>query len=406
MSLTEHLDLRGGEVCWPEPSSDLPVASLPADLADVAIVGAGVMGAMLAERISGQGRSVVVLDRRPPAWGATAASTALVMWAADTPLSHLARTLGAAEAARRWKCVYAAVGELDERIRRLAIDCGWRARPEVYLAGTLLDEAGLQGEAKARQAAGLTSQFLDSKVLAERFGLPPRAGLVSDLAFEVDPVALTLGLLKCAVGRGAKLIWPVDVVAIASIRGGVSLTLADGRDVRARQVVLATGYEAARAYLPPAFELDSSFAIASAPGLAPLWRENALIWEASDPYLYARTTRDGRVIIGGADEDFADADRRDAMLSAKRQALTAQSGDLLGREGVEAECAWAATFGSSPDGLPAIGRAPGFDALWLASGFGGNGVSFASMAASLICASLDGVPAPDLECFAPDRFET
>ena len=76
MSLTEHLDLRGGEVCWPEPSSDLPVASLPADLADVAIVGAGVMGAMLAERISGQGRSVVVLDRRPPAWGATAASTA------------------------------------------------------------------------------------------------------------------------------------------------------------------------------------------------------------------------------------------------------------------------------------------------------------------------------------------
>lgn len=406
MSLTEHLDLRGGAVCWPEPSSDLPVASLPTDFVDVAIVGAGVMGAMLAERISGLGRSVVVLDRRPPAWGATAASTALVMWGADTPLSHLACTVGAEEAARRWRCVHAAVGDLDERVRRLAIDCGWRARPEVYLAGTLLDEGGLQVEAKARQVAGLPSQFLDSKALGERFGLPPRAGLISDLAFEVDPVALTLGLLKCAVGRGAKVVWPADVVVIEPKAGGVCLTLADGRTVLARQAVLATGYEAARAYLPPAFELGSSFAIASAPGLAPLWHENALIWEASDPYLYARTTRDGRVIIGGADEDFADPKRRDALLSAKRQTLTAQYGDLLGREGVVADCAWAATFGSSPDGLPAIGRPPGFDALWLASGFGGNGVSFASMASSLICASLDGDPAPDLECFAPDRFET
>ena len=38
----------------------------------------------------------------------------------------------------------------------------------------------------------------------------------------------------------------------------------------------------------------------------PAWPDDALVWEASDPYLYMRTTADGRVIIGGADEEDVD----------------------------------------------------------------------------------------------------
>ncbi len=77
---------------------------------------------------------------------------------------------------------------------------------------------------------------------------------------------------------------------------------------------------------------------------------------------------------------------------------------MLGCGTLAADCAWAATFGQSPDGLPAIGRVRGFDALWLASGFGGNGVTFASLAAALIADSLAERPCPDLECFSPYRF--
>ena len=45
--------------------------------------------------------------------------------------------------------------------------------------------------------------------------------------------------------------------------------------------------------------------------VAPAWPDNALVWEASDPYLYMRATLDGRVIIGGADEtDVEDAGAR------------------------------------------------------------------------------------------------
>lgn len=405
MSLTEHLDLRGGRVCWTESDHDLPASDpLPRKAVDIAIVGAGIMGAMLAERLTAAGRSVALLDRRPPARGSTAASTALVMWAADTPLTALAETWGAAEAARRWRRVHKAVLELSARIESLGLDCGWAGRPELYLAGDLLDAHALRREQAAREAAGLPSAFVEAAEAASRFGLPPRPALVSGDAFEVDPVALTLGLLAASARRGATLTWPVDVVEVAPTADGVRLLTADGAALDARQAIIATGYEAARHYLPPAFRLGASFAIATAPGAGPCWRGDALIWEASDPYLYARGTADGRIIVGGQDEDFADPARRDAMLEAKRSALEQRGAEMLGVETLEADCAWAATFGSSPDGLPAIGRVRSPENLWLAAGFGGNGVTFASLAAALIAAAIAGDPDPDETCFSPDRF--
>ena len=66
---------------------------------------------------------------------------------------------------------------------------------------------------------------------------------------------------------------------------------------------------------------------------------------------------------------------------------------------------WAAVFGYSPDGLPAIGRAANSEGLWLAHGFGGNGITFAALAAELLTAELTGSPDPDLTCFDPYRFE-
>ena len=35
-----------------------------------------------------------------------------------------------------------------------------------------------------------------------------------------------------------------------------------------------------------------------------------MIWQSADPYLYLRTTTDGRVICGGEDEEFADEKAR------------------------------------------------------------------------------------------------
>lgn len=400
--LTEQLDLRGGRNCWRQPT-DEPESDEAPTKADVAIIGAGVMGAMVAERLSDMGVSVVVLDRRAPATGATAASTALVMWGADVPLTHLSQTVGENEAAERWRRVFGAVRTLDQRILTLDIECGWRARPELYLAGDVLDDAGLKLEADARARASLPSEFLAAEAVHERFDIAPRSALLSSGSYEADPVALTLGLIKAARANGAKLCFPFDVIGLAREAGGVRVRGNDGADLLAKSVVLASGYEAARLFLPQHFSLSSSYAIASKPGAAPAWRENALLWEAADPYLYARATSDGRIIVGGEDEEFVDAIRRDALIPAKSGTLQAKAAKLIGRDDIEYDCAWAASFGGSPDGLPAIGAARNMDDVTLAYGFGGNGVTFASLGAELIAARMRGEADAAARFFDPYR---
>lgn len=399
--LTERHDLRSGPVPW-EDGDGQAADPLPDRRVDIAIVGAGVMGASLAERLSTAGKSVALLDRRVPATGSTSASTALVLWEMDVPLTLLAARTGEAAAVARWRRVAATVRRLGARIDALAPDAERIARPSLYLDGDLLDAAGLRAEAALRQRHDLPSTFLAGGAVAERFGIAARPGLVSGDSFEVEPVKLTRALLDRARRQGATLTHPCDVAGLRHDGADVVLTT-DRGELRAGDVILAGGYERAPLFLPPAFSLHSSYAIATAPGTAPLWRENAMIWEASESYLYARADAAGRVIAGGGDADLTDPAARDRLIPDKAAGIAAGLEALVGGA-IAPRDRWAALFGASPDGLPAIGRARPGEHVWLASGFGGNGVSFAALAAELLTAQLTGTPDPDLALFDPYRF--
>lgn len=412
--LTEARDLRTGRVPWrdgewsPPPSGPLPAGHAdPGHIGsahvDVAILGSGIMGSILAERLSGSGRTVAVCDRRAPGTGSTAASTAQIMWAMDVPLISLAGEMGEAEAARRWKRVFAAVERFGVHLDGLEPTVK-RDAPTLYLAGDLLDSDALEAEADLHRQHGLPSDFLPAAAVAERFGIVPRSGIVSTGTYAIDPVRTCHALLARAHKHGCTLTYPVDVVALHRSAQGMLLEMADGRSFTASDVILATGYERARLFLPPAFSLLSTYVIATKPGTAPLWKEDAMIWEASDPYLYVRSCGAGRIIAGGEDVEISQAEARDDRLQGKAGRIAARLAATLGRDRIDWDCAWTATFGSSPDGLPAIGPAQSMEHVWIAAGFGGNGIAFAALAAELLEASLDGSPDRDAECFDPYRF--
>lgn len=403
ISLTERHDLLGGDPPWTlgrvYPASD----PLPRHPVDVAICGAGIMGTMLAERLSREGLSIALVDRRPPGGGSTAASTALVLWEADLPLSLLARRIGEDEAVRRWRRVLAAVRSLARLMEPEADQIQKRTRGSLYVEGDLLDANGLACEADMRRRHGFPSMFLTPSQVGARHDIAGTAAIPSSESFEVDPVALTHTLLATARKRGVTVSYPADALRFEHRADGIDM-ITDRGTVRAGRAIIASGYERARMYLPEAFTLGSSFAIASAPGLAPAWRGDAMIWQASKTYLYARSDAEGRILAGGGDDPTIDAGKRDRLIPAKAAEIVGGLRTLLGRE-VGVMQSWAAMFGTSPDGLPAIGRAAGSDRLFIASGFGGNGVSFAALAADLIAAELAGRSDPDWPCFDPYRFE-
>lgn len=107
------------------------------------IVGAGVTGALVAEATTAAGLSTIVIDRRLPARGSTAASTALLQFEIDTPLIHLADQIGFSDAARAWRRSYGAVQDLASIVGRLSIDCGFRNQRALYLSSNVLDASEL-----------------------------------------------------------------------------------------------------------------------------------------------------------------------------------------------------------------------------------------------------------------------
>ncbi len=170
--------------------------------------------------------------------------------------------------------------------------------------------------------------------------------------------------------------------------------------MRAKHVVFATGYELVKLVGSRGHRVMSTWAMATAPQTDRLWPSRCLIWEAADPYLYLRTTVEGRVIVGGEDEEFADDAKRDALTPKKIATIRRKLGKLLPALDTEPEFAWAGCFGTSTTGLPAIGAIPNTRRCFAILGYGGNGITFSVIAAQLIQRAILGLSDPDADLFA------
>ncbi len=402
MGLTRKRDLRDGNAVWANYAvPSIRGARLRRSLTtEVVIVGAGISGALLAQALADAGKRPLIVDRRRAALlGSTAASTALLQFELDTPLTKLASSIGRRKAEKMWLASRNAVNELRTRTHRLGIEAHFKSRPSLYLAGNVLDAHGLKREVAQRQRIGLSSEYLDRKMLGRHFGIDRAAALLSHGNAEANPVELAAGFLRSAISAGARFHAPHDIIDIDCSRRGTTLLTNDGINIRARHVIFCTGYELAKIVPATNNKILSTWAIATRPQPQNIWPQKALIWEASEPYLYVRSTVDGRVICGGEDEDFADTKKRDALSPKKSKRLETKLHRLFPQVDSRAVTSWTGSFGASPNGTPTIGQIPGFPKCYAVMGYGGNGITFSMLAATLVTAEILGKKSPDAGLF-------
>ncbi|PLP55489.1 FAD-dependent oxidoreductase [Mesorhizobium loti] len=403
--MQRKLDLRTGLPVWQAYRAPrVPTQRLTRDVkCDVLVVGLGISGAMIAEALTAQGLSVIGVDRRGIMQGSTPATTALVQFEIDQPLCELGRQIGQADAAQAWRRSRLAVTNLRGRISELGIRCDMTTAPSLYLAGDALGPAQLREEAAARAGIGIRATYLTPTVLQETFGIARKGAILSQDNLALDPRKLTAGLLNKALERKARLYAPVEVIALAPESGGVGVESQGGPAISARHVVLATGYELLGMVPSDTHSIISTYAIATKPQKRKLWPGGALVWEASDPYLYMRATADGRVICGGEDEDFADEQSRDSLLADKTRTLSAKLKTLFPQLDTTVEFAWTGSFGTTTTGLPYMGELPGYPGIFAAQGYGGNGITYSQIASELIATAIAGGEDGDARLFAFDR---
>lgn len=405
---TPKRDLRGGDSPWAGSRSyPLKPAPVPKHGAyDVGIVGAGISGALAAASLIGLGLSVIILDRRGAALGSTSASTAMIQWEIDNSLTELCEKLGLRKAVHAYRASLRGVMELRRIALSLGVDCDWIDRTSLTVTGSAMGQRGLAAELKLRQKYGLPSQWLDGGSLKAIYGIDRTGALVSGFNAELHPVKLTRGLLSRAIGGGMELVAPADVAGISRARGGVRLTLANGHDIALGKLIMCTGYEMLPAIPTRRFNLISTWALATErlpqARLDQLLPGRPIVWEQADPYLYLRTTMDGRIVAGGEDADFVSPAKRDRLIGRKQAAIEKKLRAFLPGFDARIEYAWSGTFAESPTGLPSIGPVPGWPQVFATLGAGGNGITYSAVAASAARCWVEGGRHPDLSLF---RFD-
>jgi glycine/D-amino acid oxidase-like deaminating enzyme len=318
---TEQADLRGGRSPWFAAAQHGVRLDVAENMTcDALIVGGGITGSLIAERLTRQNLNVVVIDRELPGRGSTAASTSMLLWEIDRSLAQLTETYGFQRASRAYLASLHAVTGLTSLVFALGVACEMRDKNSLYLAAGDTNKE-LLTEHQLRQRAGLPGDFLDHRTLLDIYGIARAGAIVSPGAADADPMQLARGLLRVAVTRGAR-VFNGEAIEFDAAARSVGVELRNGRQIEARSVILATGYVMPAIIHSTVQTISSSWAIATRPQPQKVWKDGALIWENSKDYLYARTTSAGRIIIGGEDSDeMIEPDARDRLIPQKSGVL-------------------------------------------------------------------------------------
>lgn len=397
------MDLTTGVPYW-LVKSGLPAAypKLDRDVrCDLAIIGGGITGALLGHRFAEEGIHTVLLEGREMGYGSTGATTALLQYELDTHLTTLTDRIGTASAQRCYALCLEAIAGIERLARQVGESAEHSRRSSLYLASTRRDSKGLEREWKARRAMGIEVDLLSSSDLRGRFSFDRPAALLSSQAGEIDPLRFTHDLLAAGARHGLEVYDRTGISRYQSDRKGVLLETADGWRVRASKAIFATGCNVPPFLPRRCVRLVTSFAFASSPlRRFEGWGEDrCLIWETARPYFYARTTPDGRAMVGGADQPFKGTEKVDRMQNKQTARLARQFGEMFPGIPVDVDWSWAGTFVETADGLPYIGAAPEFPNGYVAVGNGANGIVFAYVASNLLLDLFLGRAGGDAELF-------
>jgi len=402
------LDLRTGKTVWQQDGFPHSKHEPLAENIDtqVAIVGGGITGALLAYQLTQSGFQVVLLDRREPGAGSTTASTAILSYETDVMLQDMVKHIGAKNGARVFQAGQEALQLVEKLVSKIGNTCGFEHRDSVYFASTEDDLAMLHEEYHLRKELGFEVEFLFRDDFVRQYSFEAAGALRTPNMAQINPLAFTRHLIKAAEEKGMKVFSQTHVTGYSYNKELKfnTLTTERGAFVTARHTIFATGYESQQMLHQAHVKLNSSYAIASEPvsGFSG-WHGRTSLWETARPYLYLRTTSDNRILVGGEDEPFENEQARDLLLPQKAETLYRKAKEMFPDIPFEAALAWAGTFAESSDGLPYIGRHNQYPGAYFALGYGGNGITFGAMACPMVLDWVQGRENPDEKIFAFGR---
>ncbi|MGN7413054.1 NAD(P)/FAD-dependent oxidoreductase [Paenibacillus sp. SAF-068] len=400
------MDLQSGKLYWPTTMVNPPsYPKLEEDLScDVLIIGAGSSGAQCANFLSDQGLSVVIVDKRKTGEGSTSTNTALIQYAGEKSFVSLSHSFGEKVAARHLKLCEEAINEIERACQMLPIDPDFTRRDSLYFASNQADVSALKDEHALLQKHGFKVDLWDKQHITEVYPFQKEAALYYHDDAEMNPLKYVYGLLEKVKVQGAMIFENTEIIGKRFEKDYAIFYTKERREIRAKHVIIAAGYEDADFKVERNAILSSSYAVITKPiNDFSSWYKRTLIWETARPYVYMRTTADNRVIIGGMDKNTAYAETRDSKIRASKNKLIEEFSKLFPDIQVEPEYYLGAFYGGTHDGLPVIGQYESFPHCYIIMAYGDNGTVYNSVLANIVSEKILKGTSPDMEIYFQNR---
>lgn len=361
---------------------------------DVAIVGGGITGLTAARNLLDEDRSVAVLEAQRIVEGVTGHTTAKLTSQHGLIYAHLMDAFGPQAADQYARANQAAIEAVEERVSEFSIDCGLHRAPAITYVEDPDRVDEVQDEVQAAKKLNLPASFTDDP------GLPyevPGAVRFDDQA-HFHPRRYLLGIAESIADDGGH-IW--ERTRATNVEDGDPCTVdTGGGTVTADDVIVATHF--------PVFDRGMYFARMHPKKSYVL---AARLDEAQPEGMYYR---DAEAIFSvrpkaGVDQDlvlFTGENHRPGVGDSKERYRTLES-TVQGHYPVDSiDHRWSTQDFVPSDGVPFVGPlAPQTDHLYVATGFGGWGMTNGVAAGRMLAETLAREAPETMDVFDPSRVK-
>ncbi|MGL4799346.1 MAG: NAD(P)/FAD-dependent oxidoreductase [Cellulosilyticaceae bacterium] len=373
---------------------------------EVVVIGGGVTGAIVAYYMTEAGIPCVVLEKERIAHGSTSITTSLLQYELDSNGCELEQYVPLQQVTDAYKLGLKALDEIDLFIKKYGNGCDYTKKDTLLYTAKKAEIGIMQNEYTLRKNAGLDVRLIEEGNADFSFDL--KAGVyATGGGAQLDPYAYTHQLLQVSVSKGLEVYENTEVTELHYTQEGVEVETSYGYKIKAKKVVLATGYNTDYFTKRQFGTKTVTYNIATKPVASfEGWHKRVLIRDNEDPYHYYRTTEDGRILAGGEDIDFYPGILKEQEAEVRYERLKARVQEMFPKIGpIEIDYKYCGAFAATQDNLGFIGPDPEHKHLWYCLGYGANGILFAILGGMMLSKLYSGEEDPYMNLFRVNRFD-